>query len=151
MIRWKKNLGQFDSEAYKTGLASGSFTVAQGYSGDMKSVMAETPGMKFFRPKEGFSFFVDDLVIPKTAPHTELALAFINFLHRPEIAAQNIEWTNYRCPNLAAYEKLPEEIRNDPVIFVSNEDLKRAEIIRNLGDAANRLYTEAWDAVKAAQ
>ena len=55
----------------------------------------------------------DVMVIPATAPNPELAYAFINFIHDPTNAAQNIEYTYYLSPNKDAYPMLPESIRKE--------------------------------------
>jgi spermidine/putrescine transport system substrate-binding protein len=150
VIRWKRNLAQFDSEAYKTGLASGSFFVAQGYSGDVRMVIDDEPRVAFFLPKEGFAYAVDDMVIPTSARNVELAHAFINFLCEPENAAANMEWAYFFSPITAAHELLDEDMLNDPSVFVPRTQFANAENIRDVGDAL-AIYSAAWDRIKAAR
>lgn len=150
IIRWKRNLAQFDSEAYKTGLASGSFFVAQGYSGDVRMVIDDEPAVAYFLPREGFVYYVDDMVIPRTASNPELAHAFINFMTAPENAAANTEWAYFLTPVTAAHELLDEATRNDPAVFVPREDFRRAQTLRDVGEALP-IYSAAWDRIKAAR
>jgi spermidine/putrescine transport system substrate-binding protein len=100
-------------------------------------------------PKEGFSLACDDLVIPKTAKHVDLAHKFINFLHTPDVAAANTEYITYLCPNSASYALLSDKIKNDPGIFPSQETLLKGEVIQDLGEQ-NQKYIKIWDAIKAA-
>lgn len=144
---WRTNLAKFDSEQYKSGLASGEFHLVQGYSGDILQVMAEVKEVGFFLPKEGFALGVDCLVIPKNARSPELAHAFINFLHRPEIAAKNIEFTWFYCPNKPAYDLVDEEIRNNPLVFIPEEKLIQGEVISDLGNELPR-YSRIWDQMR---
>ncbi|GAB4250722.1 MAG: extracellular solute-binding protein [Acidobacteriota bacterium] len=146
---WKKNIAKFESDQYKNGLVSEEFVLAQGYSGDIMQVMAENPDIAYVLPREGTSIYVDELAILRNAPNPDLAHRFLDFLHRPEIAAQNTEAVFFLCPNQAAYPLLSEEIKANPAIFIPADVLERCEVIRDLGEA-NQLYSKVWDEVKAA-
>ncbi|MBP7829884.1 MAG: spermidine/putrescine ABC transporter substrate-binding protein [Kiritimatiellae bacterium] len=150
VIRWKKNLAKFENEQYKTGLASGEFTLVHGYNGDILQVMETNEDIVFAVPREGTSISCDDLVIPQAAKEVALAHAFINFLHEPEVAAENTEFIGYLCPNSAAYPLMSEEIREDPSIFLEPEIKAKSEVIGDVGEAL-ALYTKMWDQVKAAE
>jgi spermidine/putrescine transport system substrate-binding protein len=148
VLKWKKNLAKFDSEAYKPSLASGESLLAQGYSGDVLQLAADNQDIGYAIPVEGTSFACDDWVIPKDARHKELAYAFINFIHEPATAAKNMAFVSYWCPNLPAYALLDEELRNDELLFPPKEVLAKCEIIRDLGEN-NAWYIKAWDEIKA--
>lgn len=150
VIGWKKNLAKFENEQYKNGVASGEFLFALGYNGDVGQVMAENENVGFCLPREGVSLACDEMVIPTTAKEVGLAHAFINFIHDPAVAAENIAYTCYLCPNKAAYGKLPEDVVKNEVIFPPAEIRAKSESIRDLG-AMNSLYIKAWDKIKAAQ
>ena len=150
VIGWKKNLAKFENEQYKTGLASSEFYVVHGYGGDLMQVQSENHDIEFAIPEEGTSVCFDDLVITKMAKNVELAYKFINFLHDPQVAAENTEFIKYLCPNKASYDKLPAEIRNNQAIFLKPEIRAKCEIISDLGDN-NLKYTKIWDQIKAAQ
>jgi spermidine/putrescine transport system substrate-binding protein len=150
VLRWKRQLAKFESEQYKTGLASGEFLLTHGYSGDILKVKEENDKVEFVIPEEGFSLAVDDLVIPTDAKQVELAHRFINFLHDPKVAAENTEFITYLCPNRASYALLSEEIKSDPGIFPPEEIRKKGEIIKDLG-LDNQKYTRVWDQIKAAE
>jgi spermidine/putrescine transport system substrate-binding protein len=149
VLGWKKNLAKFENEQYKIGLASGEFLLVHGYSGDILKVKEENEQVEFLIPEEGFSLACDDLVIPKTAKQVDLAHKFINFLHRPEVAAANTEFITYLCPNTPSYALLGDEIKNNPGIFPSQSILSKGEVIQDLGEN-NQKYTKIWDEIKAA-
>lgn len=150
VIRWKRNIAKFENEQYKSGLASEEFVLVQGYSGDIAQIMADNPDITFAVPQEGTSIFCDDFAIPKGAKDLDLAHAFINFFHRPDVAAANIEFVYYLCPNKPAYDLLSEEIRNDPVVFIDPAAKAKSEIIDDVGESL-ALYTKMWDEIKAAE
>jgi spermidine/putrescine transport system substrate-binding protein len=149
VIRWKHHLAKFESEQYKGGLASGEFLVAHGYSGDILQAQKENPDIAFLAPVEGLSIACDDLVILKDARQADLAHRFIDFLHDPEVAAENSVAISYLCPNAGAYPKLPAEFRDDPAVKLDPAVQAKCEVIRDLG-ADNAKYTAVWDQIKAA-
>jgi spermidine/putrescine transport system substrate-binding protein len=149
LLRWKKNLAKFDNEQYKLGLASGEFLLVHAWNGDVFQVRKENPDVRFFIPEEGTVISCDDLVIPKSSRQVSLAHAFINFLHDPEVAAENTNFIYYLCPNKDAYPLLAPEIRGNPGIFVKPEIMAKSELIANLKEA-NALYVKVWDRVKSA-
>lgn len=150
VIEWEKNIAKFDNELYKNGLASGHFIFVHGYNGDLGQVIEENDNLVYALPKEGVSVACDEMVILRDARETDLAYAFIDFVHRPDIAARNIEFTCFLCPNAKAYELLPEEVRSDEAIFIPEEIRVKSETIRDLGEN-NAIYIKAWDRIKAAQ
>jgi spermidine/putrescine transport system substrate-binding protein len=149
VIRWKRNLAKFESEQYKSGLASGEFLLSHGYSGDILTAQQENADIAFLAPQEGLSISCDDLVILKESKVPDLAHRFIDFLHDPKVAAENSLAISYLCPNTAAYADLPETFRNNPAVKLDPAVQAKCEVIRDLG-ADNAKYTRVWDQIKAA-
>lgn len=148
VIRWKKNIAKFDSEQYKSGIASGEFHLVQGYAGDLLQVAGENADIVVKIPQEGTAFTCDDLCIFKGSQAVDLAHRFIDFLTGPKVAAKNMEYIAYRAPNQDAYALLSEEFRSIEVLFPSEEIFAKCEPIDDLGDAL-ALWSDMWDAVKA--
>lgn len=150
LLEWKPNLAKFENEQYKIGLASGEFLLVHGWNGDVFQVAQENPEVRFVVPEEGTIISCDDLVIPAGAARVGLAHAFINFLHDPQVAAENTAFIHYLCPNKTSYELLGPEIRGNPAIFLEPEVWERSEMIADIG-AANALYVRVWDRLKSAR
>lgn len=148
-IRWKSNIAKFESEQYKTGLASGEFQLVQGYASDLIQAADENEDIRIFIPKEGSAYSCDDLCIPKTAKEVDLAYAFINYLLDPEVAAENMEKIGSRSPNSAAYPHLSEDFRGSPLLFPADDVFAKCESIDDLGDNLP-LWSAEWDKVKSA-
>lgn len=146
-IRWKKNIAKFENEQYKTGIASGEFTLVQGYAGDLIQASEENDDLRIFIPKEGAAFSCDDLCIPKDSAQADLAHAFINHLTEPGVAAENMAWIGYRAPNSGAYPLLTEDFRGSAVLFPPPELFAKCEPIADLGDKL-ALWAAEWDKVK---
>ena len=90
------------------------------------------------------------MAILKDARAVELAHAFINFMHEPDVAAANTDYVWYLAPNTAAYPLMSDEVRENPSIVLSDELVAKSEVIRDLG-ADNAKYVKVWDEVKAAR
>ena len=150
LIRWKKNIARFDNEGYKSGIDSAEFLLVHGYSGDLFQVQMENPKVEILIPREGVTIGCDEMVIPKTAKQPALAHALINFLLDPAIAAENMEWMGYLCPNTEALKEVDPEFLKNPAFAIPDAVKAKSEVIQDLGaDLAK--YTKVWDAVKASQ
>lgn len=150
LIRWKKNIARFDNEGYKAGIDSSEFLLVHGYSGDLFQVQIENPKVEILIPREGVTIGCDEMVIPKTAKQVELAHAFINFVLDPAIAAENMEWMGYYCPNKPALDKVSPDFLKNPAITIPADVEAKCEVIEDLGPDLAK-YTKVWDEVKAAR
>ncbi len=150
LIRWKKNIARFDNEGYKSGIDSAEFLLVHGYSGDLFQVQRENPKVAIFIPREGVTIGCDEMVIPKGAKQTTLAHALINHLLDPAVAAENMDWMGYLCPNLEALKKVSPEFLQNPAVKIPDDVKAKCEVIEDLGPDLAK-YTKVWDAVKAAR
>jgi spermidine/putrescine transport system substrate-binding protein len=150
LILWKKNLAKFESEQYKNGIASGEYVVVQGYSGDILQVMQEHDSVTFQLPVEGTIASMDFLVIPKKAEKVALAHEFINFLLDPEVAKENMNFTNYMSPNPQAIAMVQPRLKEVFEYYLHEDSLDKIELIKDLGPKVTQSYNKAWDEVKAA-
>lgn len=131
-------------------MESGQVVLTHAWSGDVLRVAAKNPNWRYVIPEEGSTFFVDNIAIPVGAPNKRLAEKFINFILRPENIAGVTAFTHYANCVPASREYLPEALRNNPIMFPSEETLSRLESLRDVGEAL-KLYGDAWTAVKAAR
>lgn len=146
--RWKNNIAKFDSEQYKSGIASGEFNLVQGYPSDLLQVADENNDIVVKIPQEGSAFSCDDLCISKDSKNVELAHQFINFVTDPANAAQNMQAITGRAPNSDAYTLLSEDFRGNAALFPEAAVFAKCEPIDDLGDAL-ALWSKTWDEVKA--
>jgi len=150
LIRWKKHIARFDNEGYKAGIDSAEFLLVHGYSGDLFQVQSENAKVDILIPREGVTISCDEMVIPKGAKQTALAHALINHLLDPAVAAANMEWMGYLCPNLAALKQVSPEFQQNPAIQIPADVKAKSEVLEDLGPDLAK-YTKVWDAVKAAR
>ena len=138
------------SSQYIEDLANGSICIAVGYSGDViqardRAAEAGKPiDIRYSIPREGALMWFDMLAIPADAEHPHNALAFINYLLRPEVAAANANFVAYATANSAALPMIDEDLRNDPGVFPTPE--VKARLQPNLAKSAEftRELNRAW-------
>ena len=94
------------------------------------------------------NLWFDNLVIPKTVKHEKEAYAFINFMLKPENAAQNAEYIGYATPNQAAKALLPKSITDDKAFYPSESTIKNLEVYNNLGQKWLGIYNDIYLQVK---
>lgn len=108
------------------------------YNGDVLVVGEHQPDIAYAMPKEGSLLWVDYLAVAQASDQKDLALAFINFLNEPEIAARLAEFVHYATPNRAAERYLPEAFLANPIIYPPPEQLARSEFFHELPPPARR-------------
>ena len=138
----------YDSEAFEDKLASGSCSIVQGYAGDFVAVMEKDPQLDFFLPSEGAVFNMDCLCVLAQSPRIPLALKFLDFVLRPDIAARISSGTGYVSANAKAPDLLGDSLKNHPCFRIPAED--KLVMLDDPGPAVKDLYTGMWESVKQA-
>jgi putrescine transport system substrate-binding protein len=142
------------SESIVNNLVTGNTCLVQGWSGEILRAREEAKAsgkpfhIAYTLPKEGTFIWMDMLVIPTDAPHPLNAHAFLNFLMRPEIAAQNTKYILQASANKLADQYLPAEIKNDPLIYPPKKTFKNFKIHHILPLSTERQRTRAWTHIK---
>lgn len=137
----------FDSNSPKQALLSGEVSVGVVFNGEAYIANQENPEISYIYPPEGFSLWMDSLCIPKDAKNIDEAHAFLNYLLRPDVAAIISTEMGYSTPNAKAMELIPENVKNNPIVYPTEEDAQRGEFQDDLGDAM-KLYDEYWTKLK---
>ena len=143
----KSHLLTFETN-YKPLLASGDAWLALGWNGDATALIAQGIPIKYRIPREGSQIWEDDWAIAADAPNPELAHMFLNFVLRPEVAAQEARYTRYATGNRSALELLDDEICNDPSTYPPEEVLQKLEAGMPLDEAGQKLREELWAGIK---
>lgn len=117
-------------------LVTGDAVMAPMFNGDVLTIQALKPQIKFIYPDEGAHVWTDFLVVSSASRHQALAFQFLNYLNQPDIALANANYVNYATPNLAAKALADEKYRNNPIIYPSADTLKRAHLLRPLAKPA---------------
>ena len=142
----------FTSGGALEALATGQACLAFDYSGDVAQAASRAkPGVtvRYVAPKEGAEIGFDMLAIPADAPHKDVALAFIDFVLRPEIMARITDATRYPNAVPATRVLVRPELLDDPNVYPTDSAMQRFFTIGPSTQAADRARTRMWARFKA--
>ncbi|MFN2489921.1 MAG: spermidine/putrescine ABC transporter substrate-binding protein [Actinomycetota bacterium] len=97
-LRDKGIVRDYYGNDYVDGLARGDLWATMAWSGDVFQLRLNDPDLEFVVPEEGGILWSTPLEIPQGAKHPRDAHVFMDFVYRPDIAAQITEWVGYISP-----------------------------------------------------
>ncbi len=118
------------------------------YAGDFLQMQAENEDLAFCFPKEGFNLFVDAMCIPSSCQNKAAAEAYINFLCRPDICGQNLDYLGYSSPIDGATEYMDPEMVENPIAYPDEATLARGHAFLNLPQETSQKMDSLWLQVK---
>ena len=145
----------FSNTKMMSDLPNREVCVAMSWSGDYAAaaLRAEEAGLdielRYTAPKEGSGLWVDGLYILTDAPHRDNAYKFLDFLLRPDIAADIANAVYYANANRASWEYIDSWILDNPAIFPDEETWGRLYPIKSAGPKQERVRTRAFARVKS--
>lgn len=155
LIAQKPFLAAYNSSDVNRKLASGEYVMAQAWSGQAMQArnglgdsFAGNPDIGFVMPKEGGMIWMDNMTILKDSPNAYTAHVFMNYMMRPEVAAQNTSYIGYLPPNKDAIPLMDQKVRDLYAEGFSPdaEVMKRLEwAVRN---EKTKIFSDVWTAVK---
>jgi len=154
LMKVRGNVRKFHSSEYINALANGDICFVVGYSGDILQAKKRAEEAKngieiaYAIPKEGALMWFDSMAIPADAPNKDNALAFINFMMKPEIAARNSNFVSYASGNLAAKALIKPEIANNPGIYPTADVMGRLFTNSSPDEKLQKQITRLWTKVK---
>lgn len=138
----------FNSDAPRMPYLEGETDIGMIWNGEAVMGAEDLPALTYIYPQEGAIVWFDSFVIPKNAKNIEAAHKFIDFMLRPEIAAEISTEIGYATPNLPARDLLDEEVSADRAVYPTAEDLVNAEVQEDVGEAL-LVYEKFWEMLKA--
>lgn len=157
ILKWRDYLNKFDSESYKSEVASGATWLGQGYStdiaqvivGDVERHISPRTDIGFALPDEGFAIAFDEMVIAAGSVNKDLAYEFINYLYEGDVAAENMGYICGPMPVAPGIAQLDDDFR--AVIMLDAESLRKGQVIKSFDDRPDvqALYDAAWSRIKA--
>ena len=147
----KENLLAFDDTTFYSKLVSGEASAVQAWDGWCEYGRAEDPkNIDFVILDEGSDLWSDTMVVLESSENEAAAYAFIDYILRPEVGKQIVEYTLYKMPNaevMAAVD--PKVIKDYPTLAISPAELFEQETQTDLGEEGTVLWAEAATEIKA--
>jgi spermidine/putrescine transport system substrate-binding protein len=150
LIQHKESIKAFAPDTGQELLDQGEVDLTLEYSGDIFQVMKENKDLRYTIPKEGTIIWTDNMVVPKGAPHKDIAMEFINFILDAQRGATISNFIRYATPNLAARQQgfiNPQDLK-DPAIYPPPELYAKLKYVQDVGQVIT-LYDDAWTEIKA--
>ena len=153
----RPSITQFHSSEYINALANGDACVVVGWSGDVFQAAARAEESKngveiaYVIPKEGTAMWFDMMAIPKDAKHPNNAHLFINFILRPEIAAEISNYVAYASANKASLTLLDPELLANTGVYPTPAAKKGLFNLAVLPAPVDRLFNRIWTSIKTGQ
>jgi spermidine/putrescine transport system substrate-binding protein len=139
-----------DSDTYQDKLASEECVLCLGWTGPIVELRAneETADIAYTVPSEGTLFWLDTWVMIADAPNPNAAYAFLNFIHEPEIQAEETNFNGYGTPNDEAKKYIDPKILEDETFFPSEAAMKNLE--GAVDTSGNQQRIDIWQEFKSA-
>lgn len=157
LMKVRPHVRKFHSSEYINALASGDICVAIGYSGDVfqaRDRAKEAAGgveIAYAIPKEGAQMWFDQMAMPADAPHPDEALAFINYMMKPEVIAKSSDFVFYANGNKASQPLVNKELLDDPAVYPDEATLAKLFIAPTYDPRIQRVVTRTWTKIVTGQ
>jgi putrescine transport system substrate-binding protein len=151
----RPHIRSFASGGAVNALAAGETCLVLSYSGDVIQAAAraaEAGGgttVRYVAPREGAQLWFDMLAIPADAPHPEAALAFMDFVLRPDVIAGVTNQVRYPNAVPASRALVRPDLLRDPNIYPPPERMASFFTVGAASPTAERARNRMWARFKA--
>lgn len=142
------NIKLFNTAGQRSIYLDEDITIGMGWNGDICLARKDNPNINMIYPKDGFLIALDCLAIPKNAKHVAYAHKFINFLLEAHTAKDIALLSGFSTANLAAMELLPNDIKNNHIVYPTQDTMQRAQILNDIGDT-NIIYEKYFESLRS--
>lgn len=149
-LRQKPMLRAYLNAEVRDQLVAGDVLAAQLWATTAQQAMDQAPHLRFVYPEEGFPLYADCCAVLAESHRPELAHRFIEFLLRPEVAAEIVLHSRTATANLAAWRRLPVEVAALPALYPEKRVLARGQWFATLPGPTLKLRDRIWTEIKAA-
>ena len=141
------NIRLIKNDNLQDDLLSGEVGAAVMYTSQVTMAMLSNPSLKVVYPPEGIGLGIMGCFIPSKAPNPDGAHAFLEYILRPEVAAQCFEYLGYYCTNQAAEGLINPDYQ--PFLILP-EGMDDTEIIQSVSAEAEETHNRIWTEFRTA-
>ncbi len=125
-------------------MKAGDFQASTTWNGAGLRIRLARPEVHFGYPKEGFTYWSDNVVVLKDAKNVENAKLFQNFIMDPQIAAGLSAYHRY-ANGIAGSEKfMPAEMKDAPEIVIPEASKPHGTMAMMCAAETDAIYTKIW-------
>jgi spermidine/putrescine transport system substrate-binding protein len=136
---------QFTGNEYTGPLTRGDLAACFSWSGDVASLIADNPKLRWNLADSGGDIWTDNMLIPKGGD-VYTASTFMNYVYDPKVAARLAIAITYVSPVKGTREaamKIDPKAADNPLIFPDDETLSKV-VIFDKDALQNQDYLEKW-------
>jgi spermidine/putrescine transport system substrate-binding protein len=136
-----------NSDTYEVPIKNEEAVLGLTWTGGVVELRDEeaTKDVEYIVPEDGTLYWMDTWVIFKDGPHPNAAHAFLNFIHDPQIQAQETITNRYATPNDEAKKYVPKEILDDPAVFVPQKIFDSGLLEGAKNTSTDPLRNQIWE------
>lgn len=145
LLQLRPNIMRFETNTPEDSLISGEAAVGYMYSNQAIKGQKANAALQPVFPIEGMPIYIDSIVMSKQAPNKDNAYQFLNYLLDPEVSAKASVITQFTNANKAATEFLPDEYKNNQMLNLPEDVVKRTSFYMNVDkvqDEYGKIYNE---------
>ena len=142
LVAQKAWVKSYNSE-FKEPMVSGESIASMGWNGYSMRAREEKPTLAYIYPKEGYTGWMDNLVVPKGAPNLENAKHFVNFMMAPENAAMVTNYAKYSNGIKGSDAFVDAALKGAPEL-TPPADAPVPEFIPTCSPESVKLYDRVW-------
>jgi spermidine/putrescine transport system substrate-binding protein len=148
LINQKNWVESYSNQELKYYLLSGTVKVALAQLVHVKKLVEENGVFDFKIPEEGSLISIENLVIPKTSNHADLAHKFINFILSKEVAHKNSSFYGFNTTNRLSYEYIDKKSLDNKHFYPDDAMFKKMHLLGNA--IPLKVFEDIWLTVKSA-
>jgi spermidine/putrescine-binding protein len=152
-LKKKANFTLTDSPGAKTNIVAGDTAGSMMYTNDAVLGKAESENLVYVIPGDVSTIWQDNNCIPKGAPSKYTAEVFMDFLMRPDIAAELSNSLGLATPSAEALKQglIDKKLVEDKAVYPDDVGMGKALDYLKKGDpAVDELFQRAFDELKSA-
>ncbi|MBN9542389.1 MAG: extracellular solute-binding protein [Alphaproteobacteria bacterium] len=146
----RPHVKQFHSSRYIDALVNGEVCAVIGFSGDIMQAKYRAAELNkpfeiaYVIPEEGTQLWIDSFAIPENAKNVNEAYEFLDYLLKPEVAAENSNNLGFANANKLSKDFLNDNIVNNKSIYLTPKDIDKTYILQPLSLHSEKLRSKLW-------
>ncbi|WP_439815291.1 extracellular solute-binding protein [Zavarzinia sp. CC-PAN008] len=148
LLAQKPSIAVYNSDGTIERMAAHEVVMHMQWNGAAHRTKADVPGAVFVYPREGLSYWTDNLAIPVGAKNVEEAKVFINWMMTPKAAAEASNFSGYNNGIPTSVEFMDQKLKDDPAVATPEEYLPRLDPNKACSAKSKELYDRVWTKVR---
>jgi spermidine/putrescine transport system substrate-binding protein len=145
----KPFVAMYQSDGTHERMVAGEVIMHHQWNGAAHRTKLGLPTAVYVYPKEGLTFWQDNLAVPRGAPHLEEAKTFLNWMMAPENIALASNFTGYMNAIEGTDQYMERALIEDPAVNMPDEYTDRLRPGQDCEAASRELRNRVWTRLKS--